>query len=176
MRRTSAALSTIALIAVAACSPASGAGKPDSAATAADLQAIGKIRDAYATAFKAGDAAAVTGLYTTDGFTQTNNQPTGMGQAGIAATLKSFWDQFNVASFTLTPVKTEASGNLGYDIGTYTLTMTPKPKGDTIKTDGRYVVILRKGADGTWKVIADMDNTTTMPPAPPASPTKAKAK
>ena len=175
MRRSSTALSALAFIAVAACTPAGGGGKPDSATTAADLQAIAKVRDSFAAAFKAGDVATLTALYVNDGLTQPDNQPTGTGPAGIAASFKRFLDQFNMMAFTLTPVKTEASGDLAYDIGTYTFTATMKPKGDTAKAEGRYVVVLRKGADGTWKAVADMDNITTPPPpAPPAPKTKAK--
>jgi ketosteroid isomerase-like protein len=175
MRRSSTALSALAFIAVAACTPAGGAGKPDSATMAADLQAIGKVRDSFAASFKAGDVAALTALYVSDGLTQPDNQPTGTGSAGIADSFKKFFDQFNITTFALTPVKTEVSGDLGYDIGTYAFTATMKPKGDTAKTEGRYVVVLRKGTDGTWKAIADMDNLPTMPPPPPPAP-KGKAK
>ena len=168
MRRSSNVVGALFLTAAVACAPTNGAGKPDSAATAADMAAIGKTRDAFAAAFKTQDVAAVTALYTSDGLTQPNNQPTGTGPAGLAASFKGFFDQFTITDFTLTPVKTEASGNLAYDIGTYSMTATPKPKGDVLKIDGRYVVILRKGADGTWKAIADMDNLPAMPPMPAA--------
>ena len=170
--------SVLVLVATAACAPANGAGKPDSATAAADVQAIGKLRDQFAAAFKARDVAAVTALYTSDGFTQGNFQPTGSGAAGLAASYKGFFDQFSsVASVTLTPVKTEASGNIGFDIGTYSFVVTQPPKGDTAKYDGRYVVVFRKGTDGTWKAIADMDNVTAMPPMPPApAPAKGKGK
>jgi ketosteroid isomerase-like protein len=177
MRRFFTAVSLLAVAGVVACAPANGANKPDSAAMAADLQGIAKVRDGFAAAFKSQDVAAVSALYVSDGLTQPNNQPTGSGPAGIAASFKAFFDQFNITSFTLAPVKTEASGNLGYDIGTYSFTATPKPKGDTVKIDGRYVVVLRKSADGTWKAIADMDNVPTMPPMPAApAPKKAKGK
>jgi ketosteroid isomerase-like protein len=175
MRRSNAVLSALALISIAACTAASGAGKPDSAAVAADLAGIGKLRDAIMAAFKSEDVAAVTALYTSDGLTQPNGQPTGTGPDGLAAAYKGFFDQLNVASFVLTPVKTEASGNLGYEIGTYTFIATPKPKGDTIKENGRYMVVLRKGADGTWKTISDIDNLPT-PPAPPPPAPKGKGK
>ena len=174
MRRSSRLLSLVSLIAAAACAPASGAAKPDSATTAADMQAIGKVRDSFAAAFKAGDVAAITAMYTSDGFTQTNKQPTGTGPAGLTAAYKGTFDQLNIVAFALTPVKTEASGTLGYDIGTYSLVATPKLKGDTIKEEGRYVVVLRKGADGTWKTIADMDNVPTAPPPMPAPKPKGK--
>jgi uncharacterized protein (TIGR02246 family) len=179
MRHSNMVLSALALVGVAACAPPGGAAKPDSATAAADIQAIGKVRDSFTAAFKAGDVAALTALYVSDGLTQPDNQPTGTGSAGIADSFKKFFDQFNITAFTLTPVKTEASGDLGYDIGTYTFTATMKPKGDTAKTEGRYVVVLRKGTDGTWKAIADMDNLPTMPPMPPAAPApkpKGKAK
>jgi len=177
MRRFYSALSLLAVAGVAACAPANGADKPDSAATAADLQAIGKLRDSFAAAFKARDIPTVVTLYTSDGMTQPDFAPTGTGADGLATAYKAFFEPFaSVISVSLTPIKTEVSGNLGYDIGTFTMKGTAKPKGDTINAEGRYMVVVRKGADGTWKTIADMDNVTKMPEMPAAPPPKGKGK
>jgi ketosteroid isomerase-like protein len=152
---------------VAACAPAAGGKGTDSATVARDMASVGKVRDAYAAAFKAGDAAAITALYTDDGLSQNNFMPTANGPAGITAANKAFFDQYTIQSMALTPVKTEVSGTLAYDIGTYAFVGIPKAKGDTLKAEGRYVVLLRKLNDSTWKAIADMDNVTAMPGPPP---------
>jgi uncharacterized protein (TIGR02246 family) len=163
-----------AAIGIGACAPAgSGSKMSDSTTMASDLAAVNKMRDDYAAAFKAGDAAAVAALYTSDGFSQGNEQPTGMGKEGIAAGNKALFDNYTIQSVTLTPVKTEVSGTLGYDIGTYAFVAAPKAKGDTLKAQGRYVVVLRKQPDGSWKAIADMDNVVA-PPMAPAPPGKKK--
>ena len=160
-----------ATIAIAACAPSSGGKGSDSATVTRDMAAVGKVRDAWTAAFKAGDAAGIAALYASDGLSQGNMQPTAAGPAGIAAANKAIFDQYTIQSVTLTAVKTEVSGNLGYDIGTFSFVGAPKAKGDTLKGEGRYVVLLRKENDSTWKLIADMDNVSA-PPAPPAAAKK----
>ena len=155
--------------AIGACAPAgSGSKMADSATTASDMAAVNGLRDTFAAAFKAGDAAAVAALYTSDGLSQTNQQPTAMGLEGITAANKGLFDSYTIQSFVLTPVKTEVSGNLAYDIGTFSWVAAPKAKGDTLKAQGRYMVVLRKQPDGSWKAISDIDNVSAPPAMPPA--------
>jgi ketosteroid isomerase-like protein len=96
-------------------------------------------------------------------------QPTATGTAGITAGLKGLFDQYTISDVTISPLKTDVEGTLAYDIGTFRFTGVPKARGDTLKSEGRYTVILRKQTDGTWRIISDMDNTAAplMPPAPP---------
>jgi len=163
----------VASLALSACAGGGGSGgmAADSATMQADIEAVGHVRDAFTAAFRAGDGAAIAALYTSDGLSQPNMQPTGTGTDGITAGFKGLFDQYTIADATITGVKTEVSGNLGYDIGTFRFTGVPKAKGDTLKSEGRYVVVLRKQADGTWKLVADMDNTSA-PVAPPRPPGK----
>ena len=154
--------------AIGACAPAgSGSKMSDSATAASDLVAVTGVRDSYAAAFKAGDAAAVAALYTSDGLSQTNEQPTAVGMEAITAANKALFDNYTIQAMTLTPVKTEVSGNLAYDIGTFAFVAAPKAKGDTLKSQGRYIVVLRKQPDGSWKAISDLDNVSAPPAMPP---------
>src|SRR5689334_896222 len=68
----------------------------------------------------------------------------------------------NPVNYALTwePLKAEASGNLGYTFGGYTLTTkTPDGKRDTI-TYGNYVSIWKKKKDGSWRYVLDTGNPT----------------
>ena len=56
------------------------------------------------------------------------------------------------------PDKVEASGNLGYSIGKYTLTMNDDT-GNPVTDYGKYLTIWKKQKDGSWKVSADMFNS-----------------
>ena len=40
-------------------------------------------------------------------------------------------------------------GNIGFDRGHFKITLTPKAGGPAVNDEGRYVVLLEKGADGT---------------------------
>ena len=160
-RQTLALLSAGVLL--AACAPGGAATGGDSTA---DISAIGKIRDQFMTSFKAGDAATIAAMYTSDGMTQSNMNPTGSGQQGITQSFTNFLSQMTIKEFTITPVKTEVSGNLAYEVGTYKFSAMMKPKNEPMNDGGRYTIVLRK-ENGTWKVIADMDNATAPPPGMP---------
>jgi uncharacterized protein (TIGR02246 family) len=57
-----------------------------------------------------------------------------------------------------------ASGDMGYTVGTYQLTVN-NPEGQPTTTDGKYVTIWQKQPDGQWKVIVDAPSSTAPPPA-----------
>lgn len=52
-----------------------------------------------------------------------------------------------------------ASGDLGWTTGTFVSEATGAD-GATLRTEGRYVSIWRLQADGSWKVVMDLGNTT----------------
>ena len=63
-------------------------------------------------------------------------------------------------SLTWEPLKAEASGNLGYTFGGYTLTSkTSDGKRDTIQY-GNYVSIWKRKKDGSWRYVLDTGNPT----------------
>ncbi len=51
------------------------------------------------------------------------------------------------------------SGDLGYTYGTYELSFDG-PGGERIVDNGKYMTVWKKAADGSWKVVADMFNTS----------------
>jgi hypothetical protein len=77
----------------------------------------------------------------------------------------------------------QGQGDLAYDRGTYSMTVTP-PGLAPIEDHGKYLSIWRKQADGSWKITHAMFNSdpplpTTQKPASsakkPASSAKKKA-
>ena len=74
----------------------------------------------------------------------------------------------------LTPDETRTLGSVGLDRGTYTVTVTPKAGAPPTSSQGRYLVVFVKEADGSWKVSRDIDNSAGAPPPTPADPSTAK--
>jgi uncharacterized protein (TIGR02246 family) len=134
----------------------------------ADVDALNKLRNDFIAAFNAADAAKIGELYAEDAVVMPGDgSPTVKGRAAIVERNKALFDQVT-AKITIIPSRNEVSGNLGYDEGTYTMEATPKAKGSKPITEtGRYIVVLRRQADG-WKVIEDIDNVSK-PLAPAAS-------
>jgi uncharacterized protein (TIGR02246 family) len=134
----------------------------------ADKAAIDKVRDDFAAAFNAGDAAKVASLYSENAVVMGGSSPTAQGKAAIEANNKAFFDQFT-AKITIAPGVTKTSGDLAYDQGTYTMELTPKTGGGKPMMDeGRYLIVLEREGEA-WKVVADMDNKIPPPPPPPGN-------
>ena len=152
----------------AACSPApSGSMKPDSTAMANDMAAITKVRDDWAAAWKAGNVAAIAALYAPGAYAMDNNAPTAVGPEGVTAMMNTMMTQMKPVDVTLTPQKTEMSGDMAYDRGMYHMTLQPTAAGAPVMADsGRYLVILRKQADGSWKLVEEIGNSPVPLPIP----------
>jgi uncharacterized protein (TIGR02246 family) len=157
----------VVALCLGACTPAS---PPPAQDAADDLAAIAALRNAYGAAMQAGDATAVGALYTDNGVSQTNAEPTMVGRTAIVDGLNATFQQVSFSNFVITPDETHTMGTTGYERGRYTATVTPKAEGAApMAQEGRYMILLQKGTDGMWKVTHDMDNTAT-PPAPAAAP------
>ena len=154
----------------AACSSAPQPAPPEPAAPIVDdpasIAAIGDARKAFMAAYEAGDAAAISQLYMPNAVSEPNFQPTLKGRDAIAASLKDMFAQVSVNA-TLDAEETRTLGNVGLDRGHYTVTVTPKAGAPPTTSQGRYLVVYVKDADGKWRVSHDIDNAS-MPPAPAA--------
>jgi uncharacterized protein (TIGR02246 family) len=158
---------------VAGCSqpaPPAPAEAPAAVADApADVAAINAAREAFMKGYEAGDAKAIAELYTTDAISEPNGQATLKGREAIVEGLTSMFQQVGVKA-TLTTDEVRTLGNFGIDRGHYVVTVTPKAGAPASTSEGRYLVIYRKGEDGTWRAWRDIDNVA-LPQAAPATAT-----
>jgi uncharacterized protein (TIGR02246 family) len=131
--------------------------------SAEDEAAIRAVDAAWAKAATAGDKDALTATYASDATLMPPGEPTAQGEA---------MKQYNAAmidGFTgpteLTTQAVEGRGDLAYAVGEYRATLTPKKAGaKPLPTEtGKYLEVLKKQADGSWKIVYDMWS----PNAPP---------
>jgi len=143
------------------CSPASGG--PRSTASGAstelspeDLKAIRAADSAFAAAANAGNVDAVTAVYASDATLLPPNLPPQRGRDAV----RSYWGgllnaysvRFELGSDTI-----EGRGDLAYNLGHYRFTAVPKAKGKPGMADeGKFVEILKKQPDGSWRYVVDM--------------------
>ena len=148
---------TVLAVAVGACAP-----PPPPDTTAADTAAINALRDAWVTAYNAADADGVANLYTEDAIDMPSEQPTLTGRAAIREHMAA---QFGMgtAVATVTSAELQLMGDWAYDRGAYTVNITPAAGGDAMMMGGRYIVILRKQADGSWLLARGIDNSPVAP-------------
>jgi len=125
--------------------------------------AIRAVADQYAKASLAGDAKAVVALYTDDAIEMPPNRPMIKGRAAV---LKYYEEQFAAAkinTLTFQHLDSHSSGDTGYDVGTYSQTLTPT-KAAAMNDTGKYTVVLKR-VGGAWKVAYAIYNSDLPPPA-----------
>ena len=134
-------------------------------AEAVDLDAIAAAIDAveadYIAAYNAGDATGIAALFAEDGRQSPPLSPA-LDKAGIEA---AYAQTLAEGSFALEVDREDfiTSGDMVASWGTFTATVTP-PEGDPVVTSGRYGVVSRLQADGSWKIYRHMFNYEVPPP------------
>jgi uncharacterized protein (TIGR02246 family) len=159
MRRLSTLLLLPLAVVLSACAPSAPPPAAAAADTTADVAAVGRVRSEYEAAVNAGDAARVAAVYTADGITMPNHRPLVSGRDAILAYQQELMSTMTPA-LTLTAAETQVMGDWAYDRGSYRLTVTPKAAGGTPVTDeGKYLVLLQKQTDGSWKLARGSSNS-----------------
>jgi ketosteroid isomerase-like protein len=131
--------------------------------SAEDEAAVRAVDAAWARAASAGDAGAVGALYASNA---TLLPPMESAVEGEAA--KKYWADFTSAfsgPVELTTTAVEGRGDLAFSVGTYRMTLTPKKAGaKPLPTDeGKYLEVMKKQADGSWKIVYDMWSPNVAP-------------
>jgi uncharacterized protein (TIGR02246 family) len=136
-----------------------GAPSAPAALSDTDLAAIRTADSTFMAAANAGNVDAVVAVYANDAVLLPPNAPAQRGRNAIrtfwGGLLKAYTLKFEVGSDTV-----EGRGDLAYTVGHYRFTAVPKDKANPGMADeGKFVEILKKQPDGSWKYAVDMYNS-----------------
>jgi uncharacterized protein (TIGR02246 family) len=135
---------------------------------AADEAAIRASIREWSAAAQAKDAAKFVSFYADDAVVMMAGAPDISGIAAIREGIGGMMqDPAFALSFEADNVVVALSGDLAYETGAYTMSMTG-PDNKPATEQGHYVVVWRKQADGAWKVLVDAPLSD--PPAEPLAP------
>ena len=134
------------------------------ALSSSQLDSVKAVDAAFAAAMNAKDTAGVLANYAEDGKLMPPDSPI-LDKTGAHAVVASLIAE-GVSDFVLTPTVAYGVGDLAYMIGTASYKMGGKPA--TVK----YTEVLRRGADGKWRYVADMFSGVEAPPAAAAADAK----
>ena len=169
-RRLARLVLAVGFSAAAACTPA-----PPPDTHVQDEAAIRQADTAFSSAAQSKNVDAFLAFYAGDAAVMAPNEAmiTGRDNARKLITDMMAMPGFSI-SWQVTKADVARSGDLGYTIGTYEMTMTG-PDGKPMSDRGKYATVWRKQTDGSWKAVVDTFNTNTpLPPPPPPPPTKKK--
>ncbi len=123
-----------------------------------DLRAIRRLAAEWRTGWLAGDADALLSLYAERPVLMPQGHPAICGKRAIRSAYRAVLKEMSIESKgSLEEV--EASGDWGYFWSTYDLTARPKAGGKPIRSKGKSVFIVKRQADGAWKIARLIDNS-----------------
>ena len=130
-------------------------------AAGADEKAVREADEQWSKVAAAKDLDKTVSFYADDAVVLPPNQAAVTTKDGIRNLWKGFLDSLTEISWKTSRVEMAKSGDMGYLIGTYEMTLK-----DGSKDKGKYCEVWKKQADGKWKVSTDMFSSDL--PAPGA--------
>jgi uncharacterized protein (TIGR02246 family) len=129
-----------------------GCSRAPAAAPTGDRRAVEATVSRYVEATNHGDADALAALYADDAVLLPPDHGPIRGRDAIGA----FWRQGTDEGLQVTTLRLDVEGGLGYLVGQYTLPETDEEPADS----GKTVMCLKRQRDGSWKVTADIWNSS----------------
>ena len=144
-------LTACGLLLVGGCQSASS---PSSSEDVRRIEAVSAAREA---AFNESDAAKIASYFTEDAVLMAPGQPADTGRAAVEEYYQSIFDAYD-PELSSHYVTVEVVGNHAYGRGIAEVTLTPKDGGATVTSTSKYLNILEKQPDGTWRTTHDIWN------------------
>lgn len=119
--------------------------------------AIDEVWNTYASALNAGDMDRWISLWIEDGIQMPPDAPRNIGKEKIRAFLDNLVNLFQW-KMAINCDEVRETDDWGFARGTYTVELTPKEEGEIMKGSGKFLTILEKQDDGSWKIARDIFN------------------
>ncbi len=123
-----------------------------------DVAQVHKVWDEYAAACHAGDLDRWMALWIDDGIQMSPDVPRRLGKEAIREGMQPGFDLFDMSNMVIQIEEVRILGDRAYSHGTYTFDMTPKEGGEAMSLSGKFLDILVKQHDGSWKIAIDCHN------------------
>ncbi len=127
----------------------------DPAVVRADIEAANAR---FVDAMKKGDKATMLANYTADAVVMMPGAPATQSTAALDSSFTAFLAELTLKDATLATTDVMLAGHLAIETGTFAWTLTPK-KGKDISEKGKYLTVWQHQADGSWKIIRDINNS-----------------
>jgi ketosteroid isomerase-like protein len=119
---------------------------------------LARVLTDYEAGWRGGNGAALAELFVEDGFVLPNGAPPVFGRSAIRKYYGGPGGALVLRAFAFA-----TEGSTGYILGGFS-----RREGDP--DVGKFTLTLRKGSDGRWRIVSDMDNGNRRPPQPSPTP------
>ncbi len=145
-------LSVCAVIAFSGCASQGGRDQKDA------TRAVEDIWKEYSASLNAGDLERWLALWTDDGIQMPPGEAAVAGKERIRTRNGGFLDQFKF-DMGITNEEVRVAGDWAFARGTYKASLIPKQGGAPVPINGKYMTILARQGDGSWKIHRDIFNS-----------------
>ena len=115
--------------------------------------AFDRAYEEFSRAYREADPAGVAALYTEEAWYLSPGDSIQQGQVVRHFEWLSSYESGTGPVVEFEILDREISGDLGYDIGYYSIRAADAPEGSG--SGGKFIVVWKRGADGTWRIHAD---------------------
>lgn len=128
---------------------------------------IREVMDAYVATVDAGDLDAWLALWEPGGIQMPPGTSMRTGITAIRAGMRPGFTQYD-DDIRIDVLEATIASEFAYARGTYTLRMTPKVGrrgefGDLTTVDGKFLTVLHRQPDGSWRIYRDIFNSNVPP-------------
>jgi uncharacterized protein (TIGR02246 family) len=127
------------------------------------VTAVNDIWARYASGLNSGDLDSWLSLWTDDGVQLPPGEPPVVGKDRIRTRNRAVLDKF-AFNMSITNEEVGAAGDWAFARGSYTATLTAKDGSQTVPVDGKYMTILKRQPDGSWRIYRDIFNSNVTAP------------
>jgi uncharacterized protein (TIGR02246 family) len=128
-----------------------------------DVAKIGRLWEAYKSTIEEGDMEGWLSLWIPEGKQMPPGAPHRIGMEELREGNRPLMVLFD-AKMNIHPAEIRILGDHAYSHGVYDYALKPKEGGETVSAEGKFLTILVKQEDGSWKIAIDCFNDN----APPA--------
>lgn len=126
---------------------------------AAVRQQIETANARFKDAFLKGDTAAMLANYTDDAVIMGPDEPMARGREALVKAFQGMLSQFTFKDATINTEDVMVGGDLAVETGTFMWTVVPKTgQGEEMEVKGKYLTAWKQQADGSWKIVRDINN------------------
>ena len=130
----------------------------------ADRRGLDELRTTYLAAYNAGEIDGMAEIYTPDAVRMPYDAPVQDGSEAILdAYRQSFGNRRFTPTLTFTTDRIQVRDDLAIERGSYREELHPVEGGEGLLETGKYVVIARRGDDGTWRYETTIFNRDGLP-------------
>ena len=123
-----------------------------------DVAQVYELWNGWAAHCHSGDFERWMTLWVDDALQMAPDEPPRVGKEQIRAAMQPAFDLLIMSNMIINTGEVRILGDQAYSHGTYTFETTPKEGGETTSFSGKFLDILEKQIDGTWKIAIDCHN------------------